>query len=244
MPFMTRLGITDYWGGCSITVESVSNPGLWSFEGAPLTHIILSGMCFLAAIWHWMYRDLELFRDPRTGEPALDLQKIFGIHLFFSGLLCFGFGAFHVTGLFGPGIWVLDAYRVAGKFQPVAPSWGADGFNPFNPGGIEAHHISAGIFGIFAGIFHLIVRPPQRLYRALRMDNIKTALSISISEVFFAAFVTSGYTLPARIYTENTLFLTLKGEGIFSVVFFNDWFNPFYKTSNYSASPIHGTITV
>jgi hypothetical protein len=22
---------------------------------------------------------LELFRDPRTGEPALDLQKIFGI---------------------------------------------------------------------------------------------------------------------------------------------------------------------
>jgi hypothetical protein len=32
-------------------------------------------MCFLAAIWHWVYWDLELFRDPRTGEPALDLQK-------------------------------------------------------------------------------------------------------------------------------------------------------------------------
>lgn len=51
---------------------------------------------------------LQLFRDPRTGDPALDLPKIFGIHLFLSGLLCFGFGAFHVTGLFGPGIWVSD----------------------------------------------------------------------------------------------------------------------------------------
>jgi photosystem II CP47 chlorophyll apoprotein len=76
MPFMTRLGITDSWGGWSITGESVSNPGLWSFEGVALSHIVLSGMCFLAAIWHWVYWDLELFRDPRTGEPALDLQNL------------------------------------------------------------------------------------------------------------------------------------------------------------------------
>jgi hypothetical protein len=39
-----------------------------SFEGVALSHIVLSGMCFLAAIWHWVYWDLELFRDPRTGE--------------------------------------------------------------------------------------------------------------------------------------------------------------------------------
>ena len=38
-------------------------------------------MLFLAAIWHWVYWDLDLFQDPRTGEPALDLPKIFGIHL-------------------------------------------------------------------------------------------------------------------------------------------------------------------
>jgi len=192
MPFMTRLGITDSWGGWSITGESVSNPGIWSFEGVALSHIILSGMCFLAAIWHWVYWDLELFRDPRTGQIALDLPKIFGIHLFLSGLLCFGFGAFHVSGLFGPGIWISDAYGITGKLQPVAPSWGADGFNPFNPGGIAAHHIAAGIFGIFAGIFHLTVRPPQTLYRALRMGNIETVLSSSIAAVFFAAFITSG----------------------------------------------------
>lgn len=54
---MTRLGITDSWGGWSITGESVSNPGIWSFEGVALTHIVLSGLLFLAAIWHWTYWD-------------------------------------------------------------------------------------------------------------------------------------------------------------------------------------------
>ena len=59
MPFMTRLGITDSWGGWSITGESVSNPGLWSFEGVALSHIVLSGLCFLAAVWHWVYWDVR-----------------------------------------------------------------------------------------------------------------------------------------------------------------------------------------
>ena len=99
----------------------------------------------MASIWHWVYWDLELFRDPRTGDPALDLPKIFGIHLFLSGLLCFGFGAFHVTGLFGPGIWVSDPYGITGSVQPVSPAWGADGFDPYNPGGIASHHMAAGI---------------------------------------------------------------------------------------------------
>jgi photosystem II CP47 chlorophyll apoprotein len=192
MPFMARLGVTDSWGGWSITGESVSNPGLWSFEGVALTHIILSGLCFLAAIWHWVYWDLDLFRAPRTGEPSIDLPKVFGIHLFLSGLLCFGFGAFHVTGLFGPGIWISDGYGITGRVNGVAPAWGPEGFNPFNPGGVASHHIAAGTLGILAGVFHLTVRPPQRLYRALRMGNIETVLSSSISAVFFAAFVTSG----------------------------------------------------
>jgi photosystem II CP47 chlorophyll apoprotein len=161
-------------------------------EGVATAHIVLSGLLFLAACWHWVYWDLELFRDPRTGEPALDLPKMFGIHLFLSGLLCFGFGAFHLTGLFGPGMWVSDPYGLTGSVQPVAPEWGPDGFNPFNPGGIVAHHIAAGIVGIIAGLFHLSVRPPERLYKALRMGNIETVLSSSIAAVFFAAFVVAG----------------------------------------------------
>jgi photosystem II CP47 chlorophyll apoprotein len=192
LPFMARLGVTQSWGGWSITGETAVDPGFWSFEGVAAAHIVLSGLLFLAACWHWVYWDLELFRDPRTGEPALDLPKMFGIHLFLSGLLCFGFGAFHLTGLFGPGMWVSDPYGITGHVQPVAPSWGPEGFNPFNPGGIVAHHIAAGIVGIIAGLFHLAVRPPERLFRALRMGNIETVLSSSIAAVFFAAFVVAG----------------------------------------------------
>ncbi|MGD1809473.1 photosystem II chlorophyll-binding protein CP47 [Dapis sp. BLCC M126] len=192
MPFMARLGVTESWGGWSVTGEVASNPGFWSFEGVAAAHIVLSGLLFLAAVWHWVFWDLDLFFDQRTGEPALDLPKMFGIHLFLSGLLCFGFGAFHLTGVFGPGMWVSDPYGLTGSAQPIAPAWGPEGFNPFNPGGIVAHHIAAGIVGIIAGLFHLSVRPPERLYRALRMGNIETVLSSSIAAVFFAAFVVAG----------------------------------------------------
>ncbi|KAL0427618.1 UNVERIFIED_CONTAM: Photosystem II CP47 reaction center protein, partial [Sesamum latifolium] len=106
------------------------------------------------------------------------------------GLL--GFGAFHVTGLYGPGIWVSDPYGLTGKVQPVNPSWSVEGFDPFVPGGITSHHIAAGTLGILAGLFHLSVRPPQRLYKGLRMGNIETVLSSSIAAVFFAAFVVAG----------------------------------------------------
>ncbi|MEO3706474.1 photosystem II chlorophyll-binding protein CP47 [Trichormus azollae] len=192
LPFMSRLGVTKSWGGWSVTGGTAVDPGFWSFEGVAAAHIVLSGLLFLAAVWHWVYWDLELFRDPRTGEPALDLPKMFGIHLFLSGLLCFGFGAFHLTGLFGPGMWVSDAFGLTGSIQPVAPEWGPAGFNPYNPGGIVAHHIAAGVVGIIAGLFHLTVRPPERLYKALRMGNIETVLSSSIAAVFFAAFVVAG----------------------------------------------------
>jgi photosystem II CP47 chlorophyll apoprotein len=192
MPFLARLGVDSSWGGWNVTGEPYVDPGFWSFEGVAIAHIVLSGLLFLAAVWHWVYWDLELFVDPRTGESALDLPKMFGIHLFLSGLLCFGFGAFHLTGLFGPGMWISDPYGLTGHVQAVAPEWGPAGFNPFNPGGIVAHHIAAGIVGIIAGVFHLSVRPPQRLYKALRMGNIETVLSSSIAAVFFAAFVVAG----------------------------------------------------
>ena len=192
LPFMARLGVDTSWGGWSVTGETGASAGFWSFEGVAIAHIVLSGLLFLAAVWHWVYWDLELFVDPRTGQPALDLPKMFGIHLFLSGLLCFGFGAFHLTGLWGPGMWVSDAYGITGHVQGVAPEWGAAGFNPFNPGGVVAHHIAAGVVGIIAGLFHLSVRPPERLYKALRMGNIETVLSSSIAAVFFAAFVVTG----------------------------------------------------
>ncbi|RWR83064.1 photosystem II CP47 protein chloroplast [Cinnamomum micranthum f. kanehirae] len=43
--------------------------------------------------------------------------------------------------------------------------------------------------GILAGLFHLSVRPPQHLYKGLRIGNIETVISNNIAVVFFAIFV-------------------------------------------------------
>ena len=41
---MTRLGITQSWGGWTISGETALNPGIWSYEGVAASHIILSGL--------------------------------------------------------------------------------------------------------------------------------------------------------------------------------------------------------
>jgi photosystem II CP47 chlorophyll apoprotein len=134
------------------------------------------------------YWDLELFRDPRTGEPALDLPKSLVFTYYYQVYYA------SVSGIprnrISPGIWVSDAYGITGK-STTTPSWGADGFNPFNPGGIAAHHIAAGIL-VFCGCFPFNCSSTATFIRALRMGNIETVLSSSISAVFFAAFITSG----------------------------------------------------
>jgi photosystem II CP47 chlorophyll apoprotein len=156
LPFITRLGITRSWGSWNISGEEAIGPEFWSYEGVAASHIVLSGLLILASIWHWTFWDLELFRDPRTGNTALDLPKIFGIHIFLSGSLCFSFGAFHVTGLFGPGIWISDPFGLTGRVQPVNPSWGLERVDSYNPGEISSYHIEA---GILADLFHICVRP-------------------------------------------------------------------------------------
>lgn len=225
IPFMTRLGVINSWSGWSVfgpfTSDGLGNPvtgdvGFWSFEGVAAAHIVLSGLLFLAACWHWVNWDLELFRNPRNGELGLDLPKIFGIHLLLAGILCFGFGAVHLqtvgmwysldplyveAGKYGDYIQRLAAnipkdasgnFKSTGIVVPTGFAWGADGFNPYNPAGIAAHHVAAGIVGILGGIFHIAVRPPERLYRSLRMGNIETVLASALAAVFFAAFVVAG----------------------------------------------------
>ncbi|MBA0571945.1 hypothetical protein Golob_002314 [Gossypium lobatum] len=41
-------------------------------------------------------------------------------------------------------IWVSDPYGLTDKVQPVNPTWGMEGFNPFVLGGIASHHIATG----------------------------------------------------------------------------------------------------
>ena len=68
-----------------------------------------------------------------------------------------------------------------------------EGFDSFVPGGIASHHIATGTLGILVGLFHLSVRPPQYLYKGLRIGNIETILSSSIATIlFFANFVVVG----------------------------------------------------
>jgi photosystem II CP47 chlorophyll apoprotein len=89
MPFATRLGCTSSWAGWSILSTDLASSSGWSYEGVGVSHIVLAGLLFAAASWHWTYWDLDL------GELGLDLPTIFGIHLVLAALLCVGFGAFH-----------------------------------------------------------------------------------------------------------------------------------------------------
>lgn len=91
---------------------------------------------------------------------------------------------------------------------------GPEGFNPFNPGGVVAHHIAAGTVGIIAGLFHLTVRPPERLYKALRMGNIETVLSSSIAAVFFAAFIVAGTMWYGNATTRSSYLARLVTSGM------------------------------
>ena len=133
-----------------------------------------------------------MFRDQqKKKETTLALLIIFGIHLLLASVVCFGFGVFHVTGVYGPGVWISDAYGLVGRTQGISPSWGENGFNPFNPGGVSAHHIEAGNIGLLSGFFHLTFPPPRILFLALRMRNIETVLLSSIAAIFFASFLNS-----------------------------------------------------
>ena len=115
-----------------------------------------------ASMWHWVFWDLDCFRDRRTNAPAIDLPKLFGIHVALSAILCFGFGAFHCCS--APGFWISDAYGITGGVRTVAPDWSISGFDPLNPAGVGSHHIAAGLVGLVAGVFHLCVRPSLGIY--------------------------------------------------------------------------------
>jgi photosystem II CP47 chlorophyll apoprotein len=138
-----------------------------------------------ASMWHWVFWDLDCFRDRRTNAPAIDLPKLFGIHVILSAVLCFGFGAFHCCS--APGFWISDAYGITGGVRTVAPDWSISGFDPLNPAGVGSHHIAAGLVGLVAGVFHLCVRPSLGIYSTLRMGNIETVLASSIAVVSWAS---------------------------------------------------------
>jgi len=113
------------------------------------------------------------------------LAKGFHTHVriflvFLAGVACFGFGAFHVTGLYGPGIWVSDPYGLTGKVQAVNPAWGAEG--SFRSGRNSFASYCCGYFGHISGP---IPSKCPSASTSIRMGNIETVLSSSIAAVFF-----------------------------------------------------------
>lgn len=87
LPFMVRLGVVDSWSGWTLATNiNSTNSGVWSFEGVGIAHIVLSGLLFLASLWHWTYWDLDVFRAENE-SLTFDLAKIFAIHLTLAGLL-------------------------------------------------------------------------------------------------------------------------------------------------------------
>jgi hypothetical protein len=84
----------------------------------------------------------------------------------------FWLGAFHVTGLLVLVFGYQDPYGLTGSVQPVAPSWELMVLILTTPVVLRLI-TAAGIFGILAGLFHLCVRPPQRLYNAYVWEILK-----------------------------------------------------------------------
>jgi len=190
LPFISRLGVVRSIYSWSLGLEVSSNP-YWNYETVGLAHIILSGLLVLAAFWHWGYWDLDVFILKTSGKLALDLNRIFGIHLCLAASACFGFGLAHLSGFFGPGMWTSDSFGLLGSVRLVKPVYSVIGLTPYSYGVISSNHIVAGFFGLSVGLWHVSSRPSPTLYRLLSMGNIEGVLSSSIAAVFFITFITS-----------------------------------------------------
>ena len=153
MPFMARLGVLSSWSRWTSLPIDPTTTSAWSIEAVCISHLLLAGLLWAASLWHWVFWDLDVFRDLRSNTRVIDAPKLFGIHLALSGLLCLGFGGFHLGSY--PGFFVSDAFGLSGGLVVLAPDWTIRGFDAFNPSGVIAHHIAAGILGILGGAFHL-----------------------------------------------------------------------------------------
>ena len=214
-PFMSRIGVHEsvdgfvlgllFNDGATAGSSATVNPG-WTYELVIAAHILLCGLMFLASLWHWSYWDLDLFIDSSSGLLVLDLVKIFGIHLFLAGAVCCGFGYSHLTGLFGPGMWVSDRMALGGGIRHVKPDYSLFYLATSRYGSMASHHIVAGLFSIFVGLWQSNARPSPSLYSLLRMGNIESVLSSSISVCFWAAFINAGLMWYGSVTTPVELF--------------------------------------
>lgn len=219
-PFGYRLGLS-----------SISR--YWKEDTVAIAHIPLGGLLLISSIWHWLYWDLELFIDSDTIN--IDLFRVFSIHLTLASLLCTSYGLYHISGLFGPGIFTSDAYGILGTQRAIKPIYSIGALTTYSYGSISSHHLSAGILGIGASIWHLISRPGPTFFKLFRMYNIESILSSSLSAVFIPGIISAS----TMWYGSSTTVLDLYGTTRYN------WDNSYFsldiesrvKTSSWSDIP-------
>ena len=191
LPFVTRLGVCRSAYEWSLGIEQGAN-SYWSYETVAVSHILLSGLCLLAGLWHWAYWDLDVFVSSTSGKLVLDLNRIFGIHLTLAAIACFGFGLGHLSGYAGPGMWTSDSFGILGSVRYIKPVYSIIGLTPYCYGVISSNHIVAGYLGLLVGLWHISSRPGATIYRLVAMGNLESVLSSSIAATLFITIVTSG----------------------------------------------------
>jgi photosystem II CP47 chlorophyll apoprotein len=195
LSFITRLGVNtsifDWCIGVEFLYYNTSLNILWKFESVSVSYFILAGLLSLYSFWHWSYWDLKVFILNFTAKLSLDLVRIFGIPLFLASLLCFGFGIFYLSRLFGPGFWTSDSLGLVGAIRQVKPIYSIIGLSSFCFGSVPANHISAGFLGLVVKVWQISSRPGPFLYRSLNLSSFESVLSSSIGLVLFTGVLTS-----------------------------------------------------
>ena len=137
----------------------------------------------------------------------LDLIKLFGIHLLLASILCFNYGLFHLSGMFGFGIWSSDTYGLMGSIRFIKPSFLFIGLLGKSYGIISGHHIFIGFIGVIVSLWHISSKPGPLLYKLILMFNLETVLASSIASIFFITLITSSLMW----YGSTSTFIELMG---------------------------------
>ena len=75
LPFLARLGTTGSWSGWRLDAPldvSTKTASIWTVEGIAVAHVLLAGLLWAASLWHWVFWDLDLFRDRRSNNRVID----------------------------------------------------------------------------------------------------------------------------------------------------------------------------
>ena len=87
-----------------------------------------------------------------TENLILDLLKVFSIHLLISSILYFAFGFFHLSGIYGLGMWTSDLFGLVSSIRFLKSSYSILGLLKKSYGIIIGHHIFSRILGAYISL--------------------------------------------------------------------------------------------